>query len=175
MKRISLFATAFLLSILLVGCGGSKEKKVEDNGTGVGTENETIEESNGSTESEDIDINNDSGDVENNLEVADDAADKVTSLENVESATVLVTDNNAYVAAVLKETTGGEGTDELEMQIADEVKTTNSNIQNVYVSVNPDFAQRFTEYGDKIRAGEPVEGFFEEFTEAVKNVFPDAK
>ena len=111
--------------------------------------------------------------VNHKLEVADDVADKITKLEEVESANVIVTDNNAYVGVVLKE--GVDGTEELENKIADEARKANADFNNVYVSTNPDFAKQFTEYGEKIRANKPVEGFFEEFSDSVKRVFPDAK
>ena len=73
---------------------------------------------------------------------------------------------------MLKE--GINGNEELENKIADEARTANANFDNVYVSTNPDFAKQFNEYGEKIRANEPVEGFFEEFSDSVKRVFPDA-
>ena len=82
-------------------------------------------------------------------------------IREVESANVIVTDNNAYVGVVLKE--GIDGTEELEDKIADEARTANTDFNNVYVSTNPDFAKQFTEYGEKIRANKPVEGFFESF------------
>jgi len=176
MKKISLFVMAFVVSILLMGCGANKEV-VDTNNNDV-NESTVNEETNGSNETIKDGMVNDKvtpGDNDNHLEVADAAVDKITKLENVESATVIVTNHNAYVAAVLKDTTGGEGTDALEIKIADEVKATDPDIKNVYVSVNPDFAERMTEYGDKINAGEPVEGFFEEFTQSVRNIFPDSK
>ena len=40
--------------------------------------------------------------------------------------------------------------------------------------MNPDFVKQMNEYGTKIRANEPVEGFFTEFSDAMKRVFPDA-
>lgn len=178
MKKMTSFAVAFLLSILLVGCGSSKEVKKVDENIEVKTENGVTDEVVRDDKVNKDNMENDKippGDNDNHLAVADEAVDRIVKLENVESATVIVTNHNAFVAAVLKETTGGEGSDALEIKISDEVKSTDPDIKNVYVSVNPDFAERMTEYGNKINAGEPVEGFFEEFTESVKRVFPDAK
>lgn len=177
MKKFTSLAIALLISVLLVGCGSSKEVENID----AKTDSEVPDVPN-NVESDD-EVNKDNmdndkippGDDDNHLEVADEAVDRIVDLENVESATVIVTNHNAFVAAVLKETTDGEGTDALEMEIADEVKSTDPDIKNVYVSVNPEFSERMTEYRTKINAGEPVEGFFEEFTESVKRVFPDAK
>ena len=106
------------------------------------------------------------------VELADEVADKIAEMEEVESASVLVTDNNAYVAVELSE--GTEETDEIKTKISDAAKAENADFNNVYVSANPDFAQQFRDYGDRIRADEPVEGFFDEFTETVDRVFPDA-
>ncbi len=109
---------------------------------------------------------------ENKLEVADEAAARIVKMKDVKSANVIVTNNDAYVAVVLNE--GVEGTKLVEDKIAEEVRTANANFKNVYVSLNPDFVKQMTDYGTKIRAGEPVEGFFTEFSDAVKRVFPDA-
>lgn len=129
--------------------------------------------------------------------MAEDAADKVAELEEVDRATVLVTDNNAYVAVVLNNN-DGTGTDnnnndndtttdtnnataedelskELEDKVAEKVREVNQDIENVYVSLNPEFVERMNDYQTRINEGEPIEGFFEEFGEAVRNVFPDAR
>lgn len=176
-----------MASLLLFGCSAKTEDKAEEilNNTGTNPPKEDVGSNGVISREGDVkerkveeDINNNTvqpGDNDQKMEVADEAADRITKLNNVESATVIVTNQSAYVAAMLKDTTNGEGTDELERKIADEVKATNRNIQNVYVSVNPDFAERMVDYGNKIKAGEPVAGFFDEFTEAVKRVFPEAR
>ena len=64
---------------------------------------------------------------------------------------------------------------DLENKIADKVREANGEIENVYVSLNPDFVERMTGYVEQINAGEPIEGFFGEFTEAIQRVFPDAQ
>lgn len=179
MKKILMFTTALLISLSLVGCNFNKDKGVTkdavDNGTE--TENNVDEENNGDvvdegTDTEGTDTNN--GD-ETRLEVAEDAADRVTELDEVDSATVIVTDNNAYAAVVLGDNHNTEEdlAAELEDKIAEKVRDADNDIKNVYVSLNPDFVERMTGYRTKINEGEPVEGFFEEFTESVRRVFPD--
>ncbi|MGR6338194.1 YhcN/YlaJ family sporulation lipoprotein [Priestia megaterium] len=116
--------------------------------------------------------------VDNNqtqLKVADEAADRVTKLDEVDSANVIVTNRNAYVAVVLQDRTKGEVTDRLEKKIADQVRATDSDIQDVFVSSNPDFVERMRDYGNKINEGKPVKGLFEEFTETVRRVFPNTR
>lgn len=109
------------------------------------------------------------------MDVADEAADHISKLEEVQTANVIVTNRNAYVAVTLRNGAKGEVTDRLENRIADQVRKTDSDIQNVFVSSNPDFVQRMNDYGDKINNGDPIEGFFEEFNEMVRRVFPNAR
>ena len=166
MKKISIIAGALFLILSLMGCGMNKTKdnavvndKVED---------KVIDKTETDMTTKDDVVNKE----ENRLEVADEAADHIVKMEEVESANVIVTNRNAYVAVVLHE--GVEGTKQLEDKIAEEARAANKDFNNVYVSMNPDFVQQTTDYGKKIRAGEPVEGFFEEFSDTVKRVFPDA-
>lgn len=111
------------------------------------------------------------GTTEHKLELADDVADKIAKMKDVERAHVIVTNNNAYVGVELKK--GVNASKELEDKIADEVRA-EKNFKNVYVSTNPDFAKEFAGYREKITANEPVEGFFEQFTATVNRVFPHA-
>ncbi|MCY8235375.1 YhcN/YlaJ family sporulation lipoprotein [Priestia endophytica] len=109
------------------------------------------------------------------LEVANDAEDRVVKLDEVDSANVIVTNRNAYVAVVLKNGAKGEVTDRLEKKIADQVRDTDPDIRDVFVSSNPDFVKRMTDYGNRINEGDPIEGLFEEFTETTRRVFPNVR
>ena len=187
MKKISFLLTAFLLSVSLMACGNQDNNNNKTDGN-VNTDNNAANEDHqkmnnnedgeldhqGNNMNGNDDTANDNNGNESKMEVADEAANRVSELEEVDTATVIVTDQNAYAAVVLKDNTSEELTDEMEGKIADEVRATDNNIQNVYVSLNPDFAQRLTDYGTRINEGEPIEGFFDEFTETVRNVFPHA-
>lgn len=161
-----------LLIGLLTACGNNNDDKAKDNGTDKTTENtDMVDEDMNGTDAGDA-----NGDATNEtegqkVEVADEVANKITELEEVESASVLVTDNNAYVAVELKE--GVDESEELKTKISDAAKAENGDFNNVYVSANPDFTKQFKDYGDRIRADEPIEGFFDEFTDTVERVFPD--
>ncbi|NRG47949.1 YhcN/YlaJ family sporulation lipoprotein [Bacillus sp. CRN 9] len=117
--------------------------------------------------------NNNNNNNNNRMEVADKAAEKVTDMEEVNRARVIVTDNNAYVAATLSGGEGQELTKDIEQKISDQVKAADQDIDQVYVSVNPDFYNRIDTYANDVQAGKPVEGFFEEFNETVRRIFPD--
>lgn len=117
------------------------------------------------------DNNNDNN--QTRLEVADKAADRIAKLDEVETANVIVANRNAYVAVVLQNGANGEVTDRLEKKIADQVRATDRDIRDVFVSSNPDFVNRMEDYGSRINKGDPVTGLFEEFTETVRRVFPN--
>lgn len=172
MNKIIQISVTLLLVSSLVGCGTNKtanNTKTDVNKTTTETPAgpSTTTTTNETTTNTDVNQNN-----ANKLELADDVAAKITEMNEVESASVLVTNNNAYVAATLKK--GVSDSEALETKIADQARATNANFNNVYVSTNPDLAKQFNEYGQKIKAHEPVEGFFKEFSDTIKRVFPDA-
>ncbi|WP_172369448.1 YhcN/YlaJ family sporulation lipoprotein [Sporosarcina jiandibaonis] len=208
MKKVSLFLTAMLLSLSLMGCNFN-----QDRNNGADNANTNVDQ--GTNDNANNNNNNNNGDT--NLEVSQDAADRIMEMNGVENATVIVTDQNAYAAVVLNgdntvsdtdnngtadnnadtDTNTDTGTNndadtnnnannnhnspdqvlspDLENKIAQQVREVHDNIQNVYVSLNPDFVDRMNEYVEQINQGDPVEGFFEEFTEAMRRVFPDAR
>ncbi|MGQ7889756.1 YhcN/YlaJ family sporulation lipoprotein [Paenibacillus sp. WC2504] len=111
---------------------------------------------------------------DNRIQIAKQAADKITQVPGVKSANVLVTNRNAYVAAVVN-TPQTELTKDLENQIAQQVKATDANIQNVYVSSNPEFVDRVNSYITDVGQGRPASGFVEQFSEMVRRIFPSAR
>jgi len=161
MKKIWMLATVFLMIFALMGCGTREATNdtVNDD-TAVDTSDESAE------------TEGNMGGDESQLELADEAADKVVELDEVDSATVIITNNNAYVAAVLENET--EDLNQIQEKIKEQVEATNANVNNVYVSVNPEFVDRMTDYGNKIDEGKPVAGLFEEFNETVRRIFPEA-
>jgi spore cortex protein len=110
----------------------------------------------------------------NRVDIANQAADKVSRIPGVRAANILVTQRNAYVAAVLTDT-NARLTRDIESKIADQVRSTDPTIQNVYVSTNPDFVNRVNTYVKDIQQGRPVAGFFEQFNELVRRIFPKAR
>ena len=105
------------------------------------------------------------------MRVADEVADRLVSMREIDSANVIVTDNNAYIGARLSN--GTKLTQNLEKKISNEVTSIDRDIDNVYVSVNPDFYDRMTNYANDIRNGNPVEGLWDEFSQTVRRVFPN--
>jgi YhcN/YlaJ family sporulation lipoprotein len=111
--------------------------------------------------------------ADNRIQVANDAATKIVNSNIAKKANVLVTKRNAYVAATLNN--NQQITPDIEEQIANLVRSTDPNIQNVYVSTNPDLVDRFNNYVRDIQQGRPVAGFINEFNEVIQRIFPNAK
>lgn len=113
--------------------------------------------------------------MDNRVQIANQAVEKITQLSGVRQANVLVTERNAYVAANIDANQGGQITRDMEDQIAQQVRAADPNIQNVYVSTNPEFVDRVNTYVADVGQGRPVAGFFEEFNEMVRRIFPNAR
>ncbi|WP_053217104.1 YhcN/YlaJ family sporulation lipoprotein [Virgibacillus senegalensis] len=62
--------------------------------------------------------------------------------------------------------------DKIKEEVAKVVREADDNVDNVYVSTNPDFVNLSNDYVQDVRNGEPVEGFFEEFGEMTRRIFP---
>ena len=119
--------------------------------------------------------NNDNGNGVNGMRVSEDISNRVEALKEVSNANVIVTENNAYVGAVLKD--GGEKdiSNDLKERVADAVRGADPSVDQVYVSANPDFVQRMDGYANDIENGKPVAGFAEEFRELVTRIFPSQR
>jgi len=116
-------------------------------------------------------------DGEENYDVADEIADRVTSeVDDIERAYVLTMGNNAYVACQLdndnREARNDDVSDKLEREVTDAVQDADKDIDNVFVSSNPDFIDLTSNYMRDIDRGEPIEGFFDQFTEMIERIFP---
>jgi spore cortex protein len=122
-------------------------------------------------------VRNDNRAVNNHpkTRLADRAAEKVTNLAEVDDATVIVNDNNAYVAAKLDRKSKDGLTSDIKSKITRVVKSVDRNIDNVYISVNPDFIDRMNSYSRDIRNGRPISGSRDEFSDTIRRVFPNAQ
>ncbi len=191
MKWKTLMVSAAFSSLLLTACGTTNNnandtamrnkdhnnyKNVNYNENGTNRNYNRNVNDNGNNTNRNVNRNVTNVNNNNNqISVADEAEDKIVSMGEVEHANVLVTDHKAYVAVRLANDTGNGLERDVERKIADVVKSTDRSINNVYVSVNPDFYTRTTSYANDIRNGHPVAGFFDEFNTLVRRVFPTAR
>lgn len=109
------------------------------------------------------------------IETSDRIANKIAAMPGIDSAYVMMTDRNAYVA-VKEDDRANTGqtavTSEIKDKIANQVKSMSPSVANVYVSSNPDFLGRMEGYANNVRAGHPIQGFLTEFNALVERVFP---
>ncbi|WP_010271016.1 YhcN/YlaJ family sporulation lipoprotein [Paenibacillus senegalensis] len=88
------------------------------------------------------------------------------------------TNNNAATNSANANTNNGtnwtieEITPEIKQKIAAKVKELDGNIQDVFVSANPDFMERMKVYADEFGKGRPLTGFVEELGAMIERVFP---
>ncbi|ARI78168.1 YhcN/YlaJ family sporulation lipoprotein [Halobacillus mangrovi] len=178
--KLKAFAIGLLAASSLVACQAEQETGTgQDNYEGV--QNTRFERAADNMYEEGNRVNqydNDRGMVHNtNYDVAERAADKIArDVKGIERAYVLKTRDNAYVAAVLddnRDTT--DLSDKKENEITKAVKATDQDINNVYVSTNPDFVDLTNNYVNDVQNGNPVRGFFQEFGQMVDRIFPEAR
>ncbi|MEH7416838.1 YhcN/YlaJ family sporulation lipoprotein [Neobacillus drentensis] len=165
MKKSLILIAILIFSLDLTGCSKNNVNKNDIVNRGQNVTKNNITDNR----------NNIADDNRSKMRVADDAAKKVADLSEVDTANVIVTENNAYVAVKLSPTSRNKGTNHIEHKISQKVKSTDRDINHVYVSENPDFYDRMNTYASDIRDGRPVSGFFNEFTETIRRVFPKAK
>ncbi|RIW29047.1 YhcN/YlaJ family sporulation lipoprotein [Bacillus salacetis] len=178
MKNLKMIFTVLTGLSLLAGCGmadsgnGADDNNLQTRNVGYNNGNDGNYMNNGDNGM--LDGNGDNN-GQQTMEEAEKAASKVNELKEVRDANVIVTENNAFVAVVMEDNAKGEVTKDIEQKVAKAVKDTDKDINNVYVSSNPDFVKRMKDYGNDLQNGKPVKGLFEEFSEMTRRVFPNAR
>jgi len=104
---------------------------------------------------------------------ADKIVDAVTNLDEVKSATVVITDNTALIGVMLTRNTDEVATD-LKDKIEDVVKQTDREIDRVAVTANPDLITRIRNIADETGEGRPLSGFGREVEEILRRIIPNA-
>ncbi|WP_174734617.1 YhcN/YlaJ family sporulation lipoprotein [Mesobacillus harenae] len=173
--KIFKLSIALLLAVpLFIGCAANNQQGMEDGNNQTLTNQNDRNESGANNYRINNQDNQNNGNNNNNngrMEVADKAADKVTNLDNIQRAYVMVTNRNAYVAVTLDNGQDDVSKD-IEKKVSKAVKDADDNIQNVFVSANPEFVDRMRGYRDTANEGRPLAGIGEEFNEMVRRIFP---
>ncbi|MET1178847.1 YhcN/YlaJ family sporulation lipoprotein [Peribacillus simplex] len=173
------FLTSALIALFLTGCG-TNDNNNDGKNVGMNTRSNqndafdntlNVNDRNGDNDHNARQLNNDDND--NKMRVADEVANRLEDMDDVKGASVIVTDNNAYVAVDL--TNDKNLTNDLEKKIVDQVKKHDQGVDNVYVSANPDFVKSMKGYVNDIQNGKPISGLFNEFGDMAQRMFPDAK
>jgi YhcN/YlaJ family sporulation lipoprotein len=135
------------------------------------------------------------------VEMSEEIAEQIADMAEIDRANVFLTDENAYIAVVLENNgnrtsnqnrgneigtrnrgnnQGGrmgfnqqdEVTEQIKEKIASQVKSVKPDINNVFVSANPDFLNRMNGFVDQVQDGRPLRGFMAEFNTLVERIFP---
>lgn len=109
---------------------------------------------------------------ENNTERANRIVKKVTELNEVNRASVLVNNNTAIVGINMRNNVEGELTRNLKQKVERIVKNTDNNIENVSITADPDLFTRITNMANQIGNGQPLSGFAEQFEEILRRINP---
>jgi len=105
------------------------------------------------------------------MRVDKDAEEQVEMLKEVQSATVITTRGKAYTAVVLENGDTDGVPDDMQMKISEQIRSTDDTISEVYVSTNPDFVVRMTDYSEQLESGRPITGLAEDFNGTIEKVF----
>lgn len=113
-------------------------------------------------------------DMDRNLsDRAENIARKVANLNDVNSATVVISGDTALVGVDIKNNLEGNITDDLKGKIRKIVKNTDNRIDNVSVTADPDLYQRLSNMARDIRNGKPISGFSNEIQEILRRITPN--
>lgn len=188
-------AAALLLAVALSGCAADKNDQSADRDDDVmpfGVSNNDRDRGlgDGRINRWDNERNNAAATSPHNntrMDIDDKIAETVAKMEGIDSAYVMMTDRNVYVAVKLEDAArqhalhtnrygaGNESDvdDEVKARIAAKVQELAPDVKNVFVSANPDFVDRMRGYRDRFQAGQPIRGAILEFNRAVERIFPE--
>lgn len=115
----------------------------------------------------------------NNLVVPDNMAtrangiaQRVANLNEVNSASVLISGNSCIVGVDMKNNIQGKMTTDLKQKIERTVRNTDSSIKNVSITADPDLYTRISNMATNIGNGRPITGFAKEFEEILRRITP---
>lgn len=179
MKKYKVVISSAMIALFITGCSANENEGANENlGLNRTNQDRDLSESgynptrNVNDRTDVNQINNPNQDTNNQIRVHEDIANRIEDLKEVKRASVIVTDNHAYVGAVLKK---GKLTSDVKDKIANAVRNTDSSIEEVRVSTNPDFVERMDHYVKDVKNGKPVAGFTDEFQDLVNRVFPTSR
>ncbi len=102
-------------------------------------------------------------------------AEKISDLKNVNSATVVVSGDTAWVGVDLAAKLENKMTNAMKNEITNLVKKEDTKITTVYVTADADTVTRLRNIAKDITAGKPISGFINELNEIGRRITPSAK
>lgn len=107
-------------------------------------------------------------------ERADRIADKVEELDQVNNATVVITENTVLVGIDMDRETKGELSADIKEEVEDAVQSVDRQIDRVAVTADPDIFTRIENVANNIGEGRPLSGFGQEIEEIIRRIIPNA-
>jgi spore cortex protein len=101
--------------------------------------------------------------------------EEVETMEEVDHTTIIISDRDAYVSLELKEIAGLHLNEELKNKVVGLIRSTDPDINDIYVSNNTDFNTRMHGLSRDIERGLPAKEIGESFEQSVRRVFPELK
>jgi len=105
-------------------------------------------------------------------ERAKEIAEEIGEMKNVNNATVVITENQAWVGVDLAADLEDEMTDEMKDEITELVKEEDKEIDRVYVTADADTVTRLRNIARDIADGKPISGFVNELNEIGRRLTP---
>lgn len=112
-------------------------------------------------------------DVTSNMATrANDLAQKIANLKEINNASVLISGNSCIVGVDIKDNISGQMTKDLKQKIQRIVRNTDNSIKNISVTADPDLFTRISNMATDIANGKPISGFGKEFEEILRRITP---
>lgn len=105
---------------------------------------------------------------------ADKIAKKITDLNEVNKASVLVTENEAIVGVSLRGTTQGTMTNALRQKIEKIVKNEHKSIDKVSITTDPNLVTRINTMTTNMGNGNVIDNFAEEVKDLIRKITPNS-
>jgi len=99
-------------------------------------------------------------------------ADNVADLNEIQSATCVISGNTAIIGVQFSEQYKGKMTDEIKKKIDQVVKRTDTRINRVAVTADPDMVSRIQDIFRDIGRGRPLSAFVKEINELLNRIQP---
>lgn len=188
-KKFNKFSIVLLIILMIttisIGCQPEDEpdqgndgdiddnEDIDDNDNDIidDAEEDVDDDMNGNDDDND-DMNGNDDDMNGNGE-GEDISNDIVGMDGVNDATVVIRDQTAIIGVDAVDATDGEVSEELRQEIESRVRETNENINEVYISSEPDLFDRIDVVAQDIRAGDPIDEFTDELDDLVDALTPD--
>ncbi|WHH58879.1 YhcN/YlaJ family sporulation lipoprotein [Petroclostridium sp. X23] len=104
---------------------------------------------------------------------AQNIANQLSAMDNVEDATVVISGNTALVGVDIKDNYNNH--EQLKSNMVQKVKSMAPNVTNVAITESPDLYERITNLSRDMRNGTVMQGLSNEFTEIVNRITPTTR